>query len=75
MSCLASGLRSVRLDTHTVWLWISVVWLFVLCGAAVLMLASGGAFGGALGLLPALAYAAPAPLLDIGSLILNVAPP
>ena len=34
------------MDIHTVWLWISVVWLFVLCGAAVLMLAWGGAFGG-----------------------------
>ena len=33
------------MDMHTVWLWISIVWLFVLCGAAVLVLTWGGELG------------------------------
>jgi hypothetical protein len=34
------------MDMHTVWLWISIAWLFVLYGAAVSILIWGGAFGG-----------------------------
>jgi hypothetical protein len=29
-------------DIHSVWIWLSVVWLFVLRGAAALMLTRGG---------------------------------
>ena len=29
------------MDMHTVWLWISIAWLFVLCGAAVSILIWG----------------------------------